>query len=616
MRRRPPSPALPIASTRLARSLTLLGVLLALLYWLADGLLDALVFHDGHLRGQLLPAGSDLRDRIMVVALLVLGGICGQRLLTRAARTEADAARRSQERRFRMLVEKGADAVILADRESRILFASPATVQLVGYAPGEVVGTLGLGFVHPDDTPGNHVHRETRAIPGASRTTECRVRHKDGTWRWVEMTSTNRLDEPEIGAIVYNLRDITARKAAEEGLRTSEARYRTLIERSPEPIIVHRAGRFLFVNEAAVRLHRAESDADFLERPVFDFIPQEFHAFAEQRLDVAYRERQPLGPFDIAIRRVDGTLAAVELRSLPIVFDGAEATLSVLHDVTERTALTAELRQAKDAAEVAYRAKADFLATMSHELRTPLNGVLGFCEVLRETALDDEQREYLETVATSGETLLRIIGNILDFCRLEARNLALETFDFDVSATVAEVAAVLGAQAEAKGIALRTAIAPTVPTALRGDPFRLRQVLTNLIDNAVKFTERGDVAVAVTCAEERGESVVVAFAVTDTGIGLTAAEQEHLFEPFTQADSTATRAHGGIGLGLAVTKQLVELMGGTVVAESTAGAGSTFRFTARFAKQPAVPPPVESSDAPTAGETGERLSPRSVAIAD
>lgn len=582
-----PSPAVPPTAARFTRSLSVLGVALALLYWLADGLLDALVFHDGHLRGQLLPAGSDLRDRIMVVALLAVGGMCGQRMLTQAARAQADAARRSQERRFQMLVEKGEGAIILADRESRILFASPGTAQFVGHTPAEVVGTLGLAFIHPDDNPSNQVHRETRAIPGASRTTECRMRHKDGRWRWVELTSTNRLEEPEIGAIVYNLRDITARKAAEEELRESEARYRSLIERSPEPIIVHRASCFLFVNAAAVDLHRAASAADFLGKPVFDFIPPHSHDYARQRLDIAYRERRPLGPVDIAIRRVDGTIAEVELRSLPIVYDGGDATLTVLHDVTERTALTAELRQAKDAAEVAYRAKADFLATMSHELRTPLNGVLGFCEVLRETPLDDEQREYLETVATSGETLLRIIGNILDFCKLEAGNLALETFEFDPAATVAEVAAVLAAQAEAKGIALRTAIAPDVPTLLCGDPFRLRQVLTNLIDNAVKFTERGEVTIDVATVTTCAGAAEIGFAVRDTGIGLTAAELGRLFEPFSQADSSMTRAYGGIGLGLAVTKQLVALMGGTVGVESSAGEGSTFRFTAHFAWPPA-----------------------------
>jgi two-component system sensor histidine kinase/response regulator len=305
---------------------------------------------------------------------------------------------------------------------------------------------------------------------------------------------------------------------------------------------------------------------------------------------------------DIRIQRVDGTVAEVELRSLPIVYDGEEATLAVLHDVTERTLLTAELRRAKEAAEEAYRAKADFLATMSHELRTPLNGVLGFCEVLQMTALDAEQQEYVETVAASGEMLLRIIGNILDFCKLEARNLTLEEFDFDLAATVAEVTALLAAQAGAKGVALSTTIAPDVPTVLRGDPFRVRQVLTNLIDNAIKFTERGAVAVDVTLTEEGADTAVVAIAVRDTGIGLSAAERERLFEPFAQADSSATRAYGGIGLGLAVTKQLAALMGGTVGVTSMAGTGSTFRFSARFAKP--------------GRDAAEGSPPRAVAIAN
>ncbi|GEM_PF-4672231 len=311
----------------------------------------------------------------------------------------------------------------------------------------------------------------------------------------------------------------------------------------------------------------------------------------DDREAVADGLRAALGgaPFAAEFRVVwpDGTIRVLQGHGEVVRDDGREPVrvIGTSLDITERTKAEAELRRAHEAAGVAYRAKTDFLATMSHELRTPLNGVLGFSDLLRETPLSDEQREYVETISTSGEALLRIISDILDFSKLEAGNLALETLDFDLAATVEEVTSLLTVQAQPKGIALASVIAPGVPTALRGDPVRLRQILTNLVGNAVKFTQRGEIIVRVRLVEETTGAALIECSVADTGIGMTPEEIGHLFQSFSQADTSLTRAYEGIGLGLVMSKRLIEMMGGTITVESERGRGTTVRFTARFLTQ-------------------------------
>jgi PAS domain S-box-containing protein len=337
-------------------------------------------------------------------------------------------------------------------------------------------------------------------------------------------------------------------------------------------------------NPSAERLF-GYSSAEMVDRPVSVLVPPDL---AEEMKGVVVSLRRGNNILDYETRRVakNGDPLDVEMTISPIILGSGMVVgaSSVVRDIRERKLIADELLRAKQGAEEAALAKSRFLATMSHEIRTPMNGVIGMTELLLETPLSPQQRDYAKTINSSGDALLTIITDILDISKIEAGQVELETVNFDLQELVESVTAAAAPHAARQALELVGFVEPDIHLNVAGDYHRLRQVLTNLITNAVKFTEQGEVILRARWSSETDDHVRVRFEIRDTGIGVFNEQRVRLFLPFSQADSSTTRKYGGSGLGLAISKQLIQMMGGDIEVMSQPGEGSTFFFTLTFAK--------------------------------
>ncbi len=389
-----------------------------------------------------------------------------------------------------------------------------------------------------------------------------------------------------------NVMEISDRKRALQALEElSERTHRreqiltsTLSSISDFAYIFDRAGHFLFVNQPLLDLWGITLE-EAVGKNFVDFVdPADLSAQLQGQVQEVFKTSKRLTD-EISYTNPDGRFGCYEYIFSPAFgADGSvEFVAGCARDVTERKRTEVELRAAKDAAESANKTKSEFLANMSHEIRTPMNGILGMTDLMLDTDLTADQREKLGIVKSSANALLTIINDILDFSRIEAGKLELDPIDFNLHDTLRDTAKGMAWKAQESGLELIVDVSADVPEILRGDPGRLRQILVNLLGNAIKFTPQGEVVLSVTKETAATEDdVVLKFSIRDTGVGIPLNRQESIFEAFTQADGSTTRTYGGTGLGLTISSQLVQLMGGQIMVESETGRGSTFHFRARF----------------------------------
>ena len=390
--------------------------------------------------------------------------------------------------------------------------------------------------------------------------------------------------------------DITERTLAEQNQKESKELLLLILNSVAQAIYgIDLNGRCTFCNQACLDILGYDREEELLGKNMHDQVhhtlPDGSHfPVHECKIFKAFQLGQGTHVDDEFLWRKDGSSFPSEYWSYPQHKNGEiVGAVITFFDITERKQMLEELHHAVEIAEAATIAKSQFLATMSHEIRTPMNGVIGMTGLLLETELTDEQRDYAEIVNKSGESLLGLINDILDFSKIEAGKLDIEIINFDIRTTIEDTAEMLAIRASEAGLELICRIEPDVPTYLKGDPGRLRQIFTNLVGNAVKFTPQGEIVISAALESEENGFVVIRFEIKDTGIGIPEERRAAIFAPFTQVDGSTTRKYGGTGLGLAICKQLTELMGGEIGIESEEGKGSTFWFTSRFEKQAEVP---------------------------
>ncbi len=487
-------------------------------------------------------------------------------------------------------------AIVALGSDGRVRGVNPRFEALFGFTAAEVAGRDLNELIAPEAERTVAGQLDERVRRGETVVAEVARRRKDGRLVPVRVSAARveGQDGGDARGVFVMYEDITAVKRAERALREQEAQYRQLVEQASDLVWqVDREGRWTFLNAACEQIYGVPPE-ELLGRPFGDrvdpaYLDRDRAAFREVLRGVELTDHETVhrdphgGPKHLSF-------AGRPVRDAAGTIIGAHG---IARDVTERVAAREALSAARDAAERAAKARAAFLANMSHEIRTPMNAVLGMTELLLETPLNPEQHRQAELVHRSAEALLTILNDILDFSKIEGEHLELESIPFELPSLVDSTVRLLAVRASQRHIELLCDIGRDVPAIVRGDPGRLRQVLTNLIGNAIKFTHAGEIVVSTTCEDRRDGAAVIRFSVRDTGIGIPPDKLQVIFEPFSQADASTTRKYGGTGLGLAISRRLVQLMGGEIRVTSEPGRGSDFSFTLSLPIEtaPAAPGP-------------------------
>jgi PAS domain S-box-containing protein len=501
-------------------------------------------------------------------------------------RKKAEELLRASEERYRQLVDSSLGFICTHDLQGRLFSVNSAAAHALGYEPEEMVGRSLEDFLAPSVKPTFEPYleqlRELQSTEGLML-----VMSKSGEKRVWSYLNTLREEPGKPAYVLGYAQDVTEQKRIETALRESEERLILFVENTPAAVAMLDCDlRYVMASRRWMTDYKLGSQ-DIIGRShyeVFPDIPDRWKEIHRRGLkgEIIKCDEDPFP-------RADGSVEWLRWEMHPWHANKGHigGIIFFTEVITERKRMEEELAKARDTALESARLKSEFLANMSHEIRTPMNGVMGLTELLLDTELTPLQQDYAQTIQSSGESLLSVINDILDFSKIEAGKLQFDIIDFNLCQTIENVIGLFGGIGRHKNLKLVQPVYKDIVTDLRGDPGRLRQILNNLIGNAIKFTEKGEIVIRVLQEIETDDFVKLRFAVTDTGIGISPASQEHLFRAFTQADGSTTRKYGGTGLGLAISKQLAELMGGEIGVESEVGKGSTFWFTATLEKQPA-----------------------------
>ncbi|WP_158752108.1 response regulator [Acidobacterium sp. S8] len=522
-----------------------------------------------------------LLPRVALNTEILIGTLETKKLLEQTRLQAATVA--AAEERSRLILGSVNEGICGLDTEGLTTFVNPAGAKMLGYEPDELVGQPLHAQVHFANPDGSEFLLDLCSMNKTARDGQPRVVVDEVLWRKdrssfpVEYTVTPIRRMGQVVGSVVAFRDITQRRAAEKRLQFTQH----AVDNAADAVfwVNPSGGGIEYANEAACRTLGFRRE-ELLGMNIADINPAvTIERLAEMMTQL--REKHVLS-WEGQHRTKDDRSFDVEITIFLADYLDRQMMVTNVKDITERKLAEAEIRRSKEIAEAATRTKSDFLANMSHEIRTPMNAIIGLTYLALKTELTRKQEDYLVKIKSAAQALLGIINDILDFSKIEAGKLDMEKTDFRLEDVLDNLSSIVSQKAQEKNLEFLISAQHDLPLNLIGDPLRLGQILINLVNNAVKFTERGEVVVSVGLEEQIGERVKLKFSVRDSGIGMTPEQSAHLFQAFSQADTSTTRKYGGTGLGLSISKRLVEMMEGTIWAESEYGVGSTFRFTAWF----------------------------------